>query len=123
MSYMGTYPGAVQLPKPVRLTTTSSTDIKTATDDIELVGAISFANETGSAVASVLCHYYDGTTDFLVFSAPIPAYSTVVMEGMPIKLKSGDKIKVTAATANAITVTPIVSRIQQNERVPWSGRR
>ena len=122
MSYMGAYPGAVQLPKPVRLTTTSSTDIKTATDDIELVGAISFANETGSAVASVLCHYYDGTTDFLVFSAPVPAYGTVVMEGMPIKLKSGDKIKVTASTANAITVTPIVSRIQQNDKVSWSGR-
>ena len=114
MSVSGNYSGGVARPIPVRLTSTSATDIVTATDRSDVVSSFSLANETGSAVVVAL-HYYDGATDFLIFRRSIPATDTVIVSDLPIRLYPGDKFKATAASANAITVTPILIRSHPNE--------
>lgn len=114
MSVSGNYIGGVARPFPARLTTTNATDIVVATDHSEIIASFSLANETGSAVVAA-CHYYDGTTDFLVFRRSVPANDTVIVSDIPLRLYSGDKFKVTAASANAITVTPINIRSHPNE--------
>jgi hypothetical protein len=114
MSVSGNYSGGIVRPIPVRLTTTNATDIVTATDSSDVISSFSLANETGSAVV-VDCHYNNGSTDFLVFRRSVPATDTVIISDLPIRLYSGDKFKVTAATGNAITVTPFIVRSHPNE--------
>jgi hypothetical protein len=86
----------------------------TATDSSGILSSFSLANETGSAVI-VAMHYFDGTTDFLMFRRSVPATDTIIISDLPIRLYSGDKIKATAASGNAITVTPIMMRSHANE--------
>lgn len=114
MSVNGNYSGGMPRPKPIRLTTTNQTDIVTGYDKGDVLAAFSLANETGLAVV-VDCHYYDGTTNFLVFRRSVPATDTVIVSEIPIRFYSGDKFKVTASTGNAITVTPIIIRSHPNE--------
>lgn len=114
MSVSGNYAGGVARPSPVRLTTTSQTDVVTGFDSASVVAAFSLANETASAV-TVDCHYFNGTTNFLVFRRSVPAADTVIVSEIPLRLYINDKFKVTAATSNAITVTPILIRSHPNE--------
>tara|TARA_R110002110_G_scaffold37601_4_gene124036 strand:- start:770 stop:1156 length:387 start_codon:yes stop_codon:yes gene_type:complete len=114
VSVSGNFLGGVPRPLPIRLTTTNSTDIVTATGKDEILASFSLANETGSAVV-VACHYYDGATDFLVFRRSVPGSDTVIVSDIPLRLYTGDKFKVTAAIGNAITVTPIIIRSHPNQ--------
>jgi hypothetical protein len=121
VSVSGNYIGGVARPKPVRLTTTNQTDIVTANDSTEILAAFSLANETTTA-RLVTCHYYDGTTNFLVYSGEVPVSGTLTVSDIPLRLYSGDKFKATAAAANAITVTPIIIRSHPNEVAPNANR-
>jgi hypothetical protein len=114
VSVAGNYAGGVPRPKPVRLTTTNQTDIVTGFDKGDILAAFSLANETTTARV-VQCYYYDGATDFLIYSGEVPISGTLVVSDIPIRLYSGDKFKCTAAAANAITVTPIIIRSHPNE--------
>lgn len=107
------YQGGLENPNPVRLTTTSATSVFTATDNNVTIGAFSLANETGSAV-TVDVHFNDGSTDFLVFRRSVPATDTIVVDNIPLRMRNANVFKVTAATGNAITVTPIVTRNSPN---------
>lgn len=114
MSVSAFFNGGIETPLPIRLTTTSLTDIFTATDRSSTIASWSLANETGGGVLAD-CYYYDGTTNFLVFSRSVGANDTVIVTDIPLRLRDGNKFKVQAATGNAITVTPIVSRSHYNE--------
>jgi len=118
MSVSLIYEGGIQAAAPVRLTTTSATDIVTAptADNTIIISSFSLANETGSAV-QMSVHYYDGTTDFLWFARSVPANDTIIVCEIPMRLRGGQKMKATAATGNAITVTPIVTRLHKNVAV------
>lgn len=110
------YMGGLQNPKPTRLTSTNATAVYTAVDDSATVVAILFANETASPV-KVDLEFNDGSTDFLVSVQSIPGDEAGIYENAPLKLRNGDSIKVTAATANAITVTPIIVLQSPSEAV------
>jgi hypothetical protein len=114
MSVSGNYAGGVERPLPTRLTGTGATDVVTANDSSGVVSSFSLANETGSDVV-VAVHYFDGTTDFLIFRRSVPATDTIIISDLPIRLYGGDKLKATAASGNAITVTPIIMRSHANE--------
>lgn len=113
MSVDAYYQGGLENPKPVRLTTASATAIFTATDNNVTIGAFSLANETASATI-VDIHFNDGSTDHLVFRRSVPADDTVIVDNLPLRLRSGNIFKATAATANRITVTPIITRSLEN---------
>lgn len=114
MSIHGNYQGGLERPFPIRLTSTAATDITTSTDNNIAISTIALANETGGAV-DVKCFYHNGTTDFLIFRRSVPAADTVIVCDVPLRLRSGDKLKIQAATADAITATAIVLRSQPNE--------
>ena len=110
MSTLLAIPGTAQPPTQVKLTTTTLTDIITATDQFDTVVSISLANETAGAV---VCNVYrnDGVTDFLTFAKSVPANDTSGPFEVPIRLLNGHKIKAQApATANAITVTVVKTK-------------
>lgn len=115
MSIQGNYRGGLVNPANiVRLTTTSATTILTAQNSSQTLAGFSLANETSSAVV-VACHFNDGSTDFLFFRRSVPANDTVIVSDIPIRMRSGDSFKVTAATGNAITVTPVILENFPNE--------
>lgn len=99
--------GGLQKPTHVRLTSTSITDIYTATNYGETVVAITMANETAGAVIIKIDHF-DGTTNFNTYRKSVPADDTLIFSDFPIRMRSGDKIRATAASANAITVNVAV---------------
>jgi len=96
--------GGLQKPTHVRLTTAAQTDVYTATTYGETVVAISMANETGGAV-TILIEHYDGTTNWNTFRRSVPATDTLILSDFPIRMRKDDKIKATAASGNAITVS------------------
>ena len=121
MSIQGTYRGGLVNPSDItRLTTTSATTIFTAVNSSQTLAGFSLANETASAVI-VACHFNDGTTDFLFFRRSVPANDTVIVTDIPIRMRSGDSFKVTAATGNAITVAPVMLENFSNEVAYGAG--
>lgn len=114
MTIVANYSGGIEASIPVRLTTTAITDIYTGTDKNSTAATITIANETGGAV-SVIISYFDGTTNHAVFRKSVPANDTIQVTNMPMKLKIGDKVKATAGTANALTVTCSIVRSHPNQ--------
>ena len=111
MAISGNYNGGIQRPSPVRLTTTGQTAVYTATDRDTVVGSWAMANETGSGVLTK-CYWKDGTTSYLVWSGTITANGAEIVCDAPLRMYPGDTFEVTAASSNAITVTPVVVRSQ-----------
>jgi hypothetical protein len=98
----GTYERTV----PVRFTTIAITDVVTAYDNTRLVTGMTIANETATARRADI-HYYDGATDWLVWSESVGANSAINVP-LLLRLYNGDKMKITAEAANALTVKPDV---------------
>lgn len=100
---------------PVRLTTTARTDIFTAEVGTSrarsTVVSVVCSNETAGAVI-ILIEYFDGATNYFLFRRSVPANDTVVFNDFPIILYDGQKIRATAASANALTVATAV--VQDN---------
>lgn len=96
---------------PVRLTTTSRTDIFTAEFNggraRNVVVAVVCSNETAGAV-NILIEYFDGTNNHFLFRRPVPANDSVIFSDFPIALTDQQKIRATAASGNAITVATAV---------------
>lgn len=113
MSVSGQYQGGLQSPVPVRLTTTGQTVVFTATDKDTTVAAFSLANETGSAVVANVYLKRSGTS-YLVWRGSIAASGATVVADMPLRLRDADTFEVTAASGNALTVTPIIIRSHAN---------
>lgn len=110
MSVLLNVPGTVPPPTSVRLTTTSITDIVTATDNNSIVVAIIVANETAGAV-TILIDRFDGTTNWHTYAKSVPANDTVLLSDFPIRGLTGHKIKATAGSANALTVSVVTGYI------------
>ena len=114
MSVNGNYAGGVIRPAPVRLTALTATDIITGYDNTLIIDSFGLANETALAV-QMSCHYYDGSTSFLIYSELVPASATSIVTGIPIRLYSGDKFTATAATINSITVNCTVTNLGKSQ--------
>lgn len=110
--------GLSREPNPVRLTTTSNTDIFTATDDETTVSAFGIANEDTSNATRISVYWYNATntTSYLIWIGEIAAGEAEIVSDIPQKLKSGDKITATAAAANDLTINVILTR--QSRSVP-----
>lgn len=104
MSVLVDIPGTVPAPESVRLTTIGTTDIYTATDANSIVVAIIVANETAGAV-TILVDRFDGSTNFHTFAKSVAANGSEILSDFPIRLLTGHKIKATAGSANALTVS------------------
>lgn len=92
---------------PVSLTTTTITDVYEAKSIERVCAGFCVVNDTASAVI-LSVHRYNGTTDELFWKKSIPANDTIIETEIPIKMRDGFKIKATAATASALTITPII---------------
>jgi hypothetical protein len=107
-------PGGLQKPACVRLTTTTITDIYTATDNLDTVVAIVGVDETNAAV-DALIDWFDGTTNnhicCLTISSGTKGHSIF---DVPIRLLTGHKIRATASAANQITVSVYVTKSQRS---------
>tara|TARA_R110002126_G_scaffold285788_1_gene437008 strand:- start:437 stop:787 length:351 start_codon:yes stop_codon:yes gene_type:complete len=106
------YVGGLQETDTVELTTTNATAVHTATDNQEILTGFSIANIHTSAVL-VTCYLNKGS-DVVVFVKLMAATSTHVETEMPLRLREDYIFKATAATANMITITPIVTRFDNN---------
>lgn len=96
--------GALEQPTSVRLTTTNITDIYPArSPNGDTCVAITLANETAAAVI-VRIDRFDGTTNWNTWRKSVPGDDTLILSDFPIKLRLGQTIRATAASANAITV-------------------
>ena len=95
--------GTLLSPTCVRLTGTSITDIFTADDNFDTVFAVYLTNETAGAV-TCLVDWFDGTTNNHIHNASVVANGVSSYEH-PIKMVNAQKIRATAGTGNAITVT------------------
>jgi len=113
MSATFVYSGGIERPSPVRLTTTAQTAVYTATDRDTTVATFGLANETAGAVV-VNAYYKDGTTSFLIWRGSIEASGATIVVDLPVRLRAGDSFEVTAASANAITVYPVIVRSQSS---------
>lgn len=115
MNVNGNYSGGIERPSPLRLTATTITDAYESDSNSVVIASISLANETSSSV-DVELYYNDGTTDFLFHRESVAGSGGVQVTDAPLRLYESDKLRVKAATANAITITPIVIRSHPNEQ-------
>lgn len=110
MSVLLNIPGVVPQPTSVRLTSTSITDIITAVDNNSIVLAIIVANETAGAV-TIMIDRFDGSTNWHTYAKSVPANDTVLLSDFPIRGLTGHKIRATAGSANALTVSVVTGSI------------
>jgi hypothetical protein len=110
----GNYFGGLELTGSAKLTTTSITDIHTATSNAEICVGFCIVNEHSSAI-DVSIYRYDGSTDVLYWQKPVPANDTLTENDVPRWLREGYKIKALAATENQITITPTIFKVATNE--------
>lgn len=90
------------------LTTTSATAVFTAKDNTSpLVLLVNIANVTGSgATAKVELYDSSATTSYTILPTTTVAANTAeLIKDVPLALDSGDEIRVTAGTSNALHVT------------------
>lgn len=117
MSVHGNFLGGVEKSSPTLLTTTAQTDIYTGYDRGSVAAAIGISNEDAAGVL-VKIHYFDGSSTKLIWIGTVAAQTTAIVSDIPIRLYKGDIVKATAATANKVTVTPIIIRSHANEPTP-----
>lgn len=112
MTVQAQFIGGLERVNPVRLTSTSNTDIHTATDNETIVAGFGIANETSGAVKiSVFWYNASNTTSYLIWRGDIAADGATIVSDIPQRLRAGDKITATAASGNALTVNPKVMRL------------
>lgn len=110
--------GQAEAPVSTFLTTTSQTDVFTASSAYtQKIANIWIVNQDTSTQILVTLEWNDGSNDRKFFVGTITPNTTVVLEpGFLLSSKSAtQKLKATAATANKITVTvgAIADRAQQ----------
>lgn len=96
---------------PVRLTTTSITDVYTAVDSLDVVVSVQVHNEVAGAV-SIMVDHFDGTTNWHTWATTFSAaIGSVTFSDFPVRLLTGHKIKATASVANQLTVSLAIAKI------------
>ena len=118
MSIQATYNGAPMWEaRPLLLTGTSNTDVYTATSNNELCAGFSIANSSASGVAiSVFYYNLTDTTSYLIWRGTIAADGATIIDNLPQRLRTGDKITATAATGNVLTIKPFMMRQGRTEQ-------
>lgn len=105
----------------VALTTTSATDLYQVPSGCSaLVQSVTVANED-VASANITAAFFDassGGTFTLLYQAAIPTGSSGNILDRPLALESGDKIILTAGTANAFDVTASILLVDATTAVP-----
>jgi len=105
----------------VALSTTSATDLYTVPGGCSaLVQSITVSNED-TVTRTVTGSFYDSsatTTFTLIKDAAIPAASSLNLLDRPFALEEGDKISLTAGTANAFDVTASILLVDESTSVP-----
>ncbi len=104
-------PGVIQPPETTLLSTTSQTDIFTASDKTKVVVAsISVAN-TGASGVDVTLEWNDGSSDHVFWMKTVAAKTTEIISDLPLSLTSKysvtEKMKATASTGNVVSVTVV----------------
>ena len=104
-------PGVIQPPETTLLSTTSQTDVFTASDKTKVVVAsISVANTDSSGV-DVTLEWDDGSSEHVFWMKGVTAKSTEIISDLPLSLTSKysatQKIKATAATGNVVSITVV----------------
>lgn len=105
-------------PTPIRvkLTTNNATEAFEAESPLAVAVQLRFANVTSTA-ATITVEWEvaaDATSYTLLFQHSIPGNGVYGMERMNLFMRDGDKINVTAGTANAIHVTGTAGEIARS---------
>lgn len=103
------YSGGLVQTTPVKITTTSTTDIYADGTKEEVCVSFCIVNEHSSALA-VSVYVNDGTSDVLYWEKSVPANDTLIETDAPMKLRDGYKITAQVGTINVITITPTILR-------------
>lgn len=101
MSY--TIQGGTLLPARVKLTSTSATDIVSATNSgLTIVEII--ATEIAGGTPSLTLEVYDGTTSYYLQNAKAMTARERIVLSLLLPLKTGEKLRATASSANQIDI-------------------
>lgn len=105
----------------VALTTTSATDLYTVPSGCSaLVQSVTVANESVSS-ANITATFTDSsnaTAYTILYQAAIPTGASANILDRPLALEQGDKISLTAGTANAFDVTASILLVDDTTSVP-----
>ncbi|RVQ21827.1 hypothetical protein CN067_11895 [Sinorhizobium meliloti] len=106
MSIQGNYAGNLLQPVTINLAGTTLTDVGTVTGNMPtVVSSFVFANPTAGAVDCSLYWYEAATaTDYLLWMKSVATETTEVISDMPIRLRTGDKIKAIGAASVRVTL-------------------
>ena len=85
--------GGLTKPAYVKLTTTSTTDVYTATQTQERVVSAVVANDSGGSVTCKLIYTDTANTTDVIYWEKAVAANTAEIVDFPIRLRDGDKIK------------------------------
>lgn len=99
---MYTITGATLSTKATKLTTTSVTDIYTATKRTTILSVV--ASEIAGATPDFSLELYDGTTSYYIYSTKAMTADTPIIFNEPFVLNNGWKLRATAGTANQIDI-------------------
>lgn len=103
------------------LTTVSATDLYVVPNGCSaLVQSVTVANESVSS-ADITATFTDASTTStftLIYQAAIPTASSANILDRPLALEQGDKISLTAGTANAFDVTASILLVDDTTPVP-----
>ena len=118
MSIQATYNGAPMWEaQPLLLTGTSDTDVYTATSNTELCAGFSVVNSSASGVIISISYYNATSTNSrLIFKRTVAANDTEIVDNLPRRMRTGDKITATAATGNVLTIMPLMMRQGRTEQ-------
>lgn len=97
---------------PIAATANTSYDVFTATDDETVASVLVVVNEASSAAKYTLNWYKSAnTTSYPIFRSEVAADDTDVIESIPRRLASGDKITVTPDASCTLRVYAVVTRL------------
>ena len=94
--------GGTVLTKAVKLTTTSATDILTASGKTLIVAI--YAAEIAGATPSLTIEKYDGTTSYYLRNAKAMTARELLELNVLLNLSHGEKLRATASAADQIDI-------------------
>lgn len=105
MSVNGNYAGNVYVPVCQTLANTSKTDIAEMEDNSLTLASFAFCNDNASAVICQL-YWYDAAAavEHLVWQKSIATDVTEIVESLPLRLRTGDVIRVVANSSVHVTL-------------------
>lgn len=111
MSVTGNYTGNLQVPVSQTLANTTKIIVGTAmADDTMTLASWAFCNDNASAVVMQL-YWYDfaNTTERLIWQKSVATDDTVIIADLPLRLRTGDEIRVVGNSSVYVTLTYIMN--------------